>query len=187
MSGLTDKQQRFVEEYLVDLNATQAAIRAGYSEGTAYSIGHENLSKPEIAEAIASLKAERSKRTRIDAEWLLTRLASEAVADVNDLYGEDGRIKPVKDWPLIWRQGLVAGLEVETIGEGAGHLTKIKLSDRIKRLELIGKHIDVRAFSDRLEHVGKDGISLADEAVNAALRIREKLGRLAGSDDAIPG
>lgn len=52
MAGLTDKQQRFVDEYLIDLNATQAAIRAGYSEKTAYSVGHENLKKPEIQKAI---------------------------------------------------------------------------------------------------------------------------------------
>jgi phage terminase small subunit len=81
----------------------------------------------------------------------------------NDLYTEDGRIKPVKDWPLIWRQGLVAGLEVETIGEGAGHLTKIKLSDRIKRLELIGKHIDVQAFKEKVEHSGAMSINVLPE------------------------
>ncbi|MGU3387264.1 terminase small subunit [Methylobacterium sp. D53M] len=69
--ALTDKQQRFVEEYLVDLNATQAAIRAGYSEATAYSIGNENLSKPEIAEAIATAQAARSERTKVTADEVL--------------------------------------------------------------------------------------------------------------------
>lgn len=161
--SLTAKQQRFVEEYLVDLNATQAAIRAGYSAPTAQEQGSRLLSNVMVSEAIAALKAERSERTRIDAEWLLTRLAAEATADVNDLYLEDGRIKPVKDWPLIWRQGLVAGLEVETIGEGAGHLTKVKLSDRIKRLELIGRHIDVQAFKDKIEQSGAVAITVSSE------------------------
>lgn len=160
---MTPKQQRFVEEYLIDLNATQAAIRAGYSESTAHAIGHENLSKPEIATAITAAKAKRSADTGIDAAWLLKRLADEALADVGDLYETDGRIKPVHDWPLIWRQGLVAGLEVETIGEGVGRLTKVKLSDRIKRIELIGKHIDVQAFKEKIEHSGAVSINVLPE------------------------
>ena len=55
MANLTPKQQRFVEEYLIDLNATQSAIRAGYSEKTAYSVGHENLKKPEIQKPFVKL------------------------------------------------------------------------------------------------------------------------------------
>lgn len=164
---MTPKQQRFVEEYLIDLNATQAAIRAGYSAKTAQEQGSRLLSNVMVSEAIAAAKAERSEKTGIDAAWLLKRLSDEAMADVNDLYTDDGRIKPVKDWPLIWRQGLVAGLEVETIGEGAGHLTKVKLSDRIKRLELIGKHIDVQAFKDKVEHTGAIAITVSPEDAQA--------------------
>ena len=67
------------------------------------------------------------------------------------------------DWPLIWRQGLVAGLDVETIGEGAGRITKIKLSDRVKRLELIGKHIDVQAFKEKIEHSGGITLNVSNE------------------------
>ena len=165
MSELTPKRQRFIEEYLVDLNATRAYRAAGYAgdDNVCAVEGHRLLSDPKVGAAIAAAKAERSERTRIDAEWLLTRLAAEATADVNDLYLEDGRIKPVKDWPLIWRQGLVAGLEVETIGEGAGHLTKVKLSDRIKRLELIGRHIDVQAFKDKIEQSGAVAITVTNE------------------------
>jgi phage terminase small subunit len=160
---LTAKQQRFVEEYLVDLNATQAAIRAGYAAGSADVEGCRLLTNAKVGAAVAAAQSARSERTRIDADWLLARLAAEAQADVNDLYNEDGRIKPVKDWPLIWRQGLVAGLEVETIGEGAGHLTKVKLSDRIKRLELIGKHIDVQAFKDKIEHTGAVMLTISND------------------------
>ncbi len=165
--ALTPKQQRFVDEYLIDLNATQAAIRAGYAAKDADVQGPRLLGNVGVADAIEAAKAERSERTRIDAAWLLTRLAEEATADVNDLYTDDGRVKPVKDWPLIWRQGLVAGLEVETIGEGGGRLTKVKLSDRIKRLELIGKHIDVQAFKDKIEHSG--AVILAVSAEDAGL------------------
>jgi phage terminase small subunit len=72
--GLTAKQQTFVNEYLIDLNATQAAIRAGYSEQTARVTGGENLTKPAIAEAIAKAQAERAERTQIDADWVLREL-----------------------------------------------------------------------------------------------------------------
>lgn len=181
--ALTAKQQRFVDEYLLDLNATQAAIRAGYSVKTAQVQGARLLSNAMVATAITAGKLARSERTQVDAAWLLTRLAEESVADVADLYDADGALRPVNEWPLIWRQGLVAGIDVEEIREkGAlvGIVRKIKLSDRIKRLELIGKHIDVRAFSERVEHTGKDGASLADEMASAALRVQERLARLSG-------
>jgi phage terminase small subunit len=82
---LTDKQKRFVEEYLVDLNATQAAIRAGYSADTAYSIGHENLKKPEIVAAIAEAQAARADRTAITADRVLRHWFDIATADANEL------------------------------------------------------------------------------------------------------
>ena len=72
--SLTAKQQVFVNEYLIDLNATQAAIRAGYSEKAAAEIGCENLIKPNIRDAIAEAQAERAKRTQIDADWVLREL-----------------------------------------------------------------------------------------------------------------
>lgn len=156
MSGLTPKQTAFVEEYLKDLNATQAAIRAGYSEKTAYSIGQENLKKPEIAEAIVNAQAGRSERTKIDADWLLTRLAEEADADIADLYDEaTGALKPVHKWPKIFRQGLVAGMDVNQLsvdGQSVGEVVKIKLADRNAKLKMIGDHIGVQAFKSQLEH-----------------------------------
>jgi phage terminase small subunit len=83
--ALTDKQARFVEEYLVDLNATQAAIRAGYSKKTARQIGEENLSKPDIATAVQAAMDERAKATAITAENVLKRLWEIACADPNDV------------------------------------------------------------------------------------------------------
>ena len=155
---LNDRQRRFAEEYLLDLNAKQAAIRAGYSEATAEQQGSRLLSNVKVAEEIARLKAERSKRTKIDADWLLARLADEAEADVADLYDENQNLKPVKEWPPIWRKGLVAGVDVEQLFEGTGkdrahigQLVKVKLSDRVKRLELIGKHVGVQAFKEKVE------------------------------------
>lgn len=155
--SLTDKQQRFVEEYLVDLNATQAAIRAGYSAKGATVRGAELLANRKVADAIFQAKKSRSDRTKIDADWVLSRLADEAEADVSDLYDEDGTLRPVKEWPAIWRKGLVSGLDIEEIkvgGKIVAQVKKLKLSDRLKRIELIGKHVDVGAFTERHEHTG---------------------------------
>lgn len=168
---LTAKQQSFVEEYLIDLNATQAAIRAGYSAKTANEIGAENLAKPSIRAAVDAALLERTQKTKIDANWVLERLAAEAEADIADLYEPDGALKPVHEWPKIWRQGLVAGVDVEEItveGVKMGEVRKIKLSDRVKRLELIGKHVRVNAFQDVVQHKGLDG--LADRLARAKKR-----------------
>ena len=121
MTGLTPKQTRFVQEYLLDLNATQAAIRAGYSVKTAGSVGHEILKKPEIQAAIHAAMKARSERTEIDADWVLKRLARDATADLADLYTDTGVLKPVHEWPMAWRTGLVAGIETvqERDGEDA--------------------------------------------------------------------
>ncbi len=174
MTGkLTPKQQRFVDEYLIDLNATQAAIRADYSMKTAEKIGSENLKKPEIREAIDAALLKRSQETQIDAAWVLRRLAAEAEADVADLYGPDGQLLPVKEWPKIWRQGLVAGIDIEEItveGVKMGEIKKIRVSDRVKRLELIGKHVRVNAFQEVIQHKGLDG--LADRLARAKKRIK---------------
>lgn len=82
---LTEKQRRFVEEYLVDLNATQAAIRAGYSQDTAGSIGHENLKKPEIQLALQQARLEQQKRTAITADGALREAWNIATADTREL------------------------------------------------------------------------------------------------------
>lgn len=83
--GLTPKQQRFVDEYMVDLNATQAAIRAGYSPDTARQMGAENLSKPVIQAAIAEARREQQERTGISADKVLREVAYVALADAREL------------------------------------------------------------------------------------------------------
>ncbi|RVD42860.1 terminase small subunit [Mesorhizobium sp. M4A.F.Ca.ET.020.02.1.1] len=174
---MTPKQEQFVREYLIDLNATQAAIRAGYSAGkdnrNAQVQGERMLSNAEIKAAINAAKIERSAETKIDAAWVLNRLAIEAQADMADLYTETGAIKPVHEWPLIWRQGLVAGIKHQELRDSEGNRTgefivDIKVSDRIRRLELIGKHIGVKAFEEQVNVTGLD--ALADRLARAAKR-----------------
>ena len=86
---MTKKQKRFIEEYLIDLNATQAAIRAGYSSDTAYSIGNENMKKPEIKACIDKAMAERSRRTGVNADRVLMELAKVAFVNASDVIDAD--------------------------------------------------------------------------------------------------
>ena len=150
--ALTPKQKRFVDEYLIDLNATQAAIRAGYSKKTASVVGCENLTKPNIAKAIEESQSQRSKRTKVDADYVLKRLVEIDQMDVADIINADGSIKPVVDWPECWRR-TISSIEVTEIGD-VGLLKKIRLPDKLKNLELLGKHIDISAFKERIEHEG---------------------------------
>lgn len=183
---MTPKQERFVEEYLLTLNAADAARKAGYAPKRADAIGHENLRKPEIQAAIASAKAERSKRTQIDADWLLLRLAAAADADVRDIYA-DGGLKPVNEWPEVWRKTMLQGLETVTKGNadmGFGEVTKVKMADRLKVLELIGRHLAVGAFRDALAVTGKDGgpvqmdvAGMSSEALRELLEARKRAGQ----------
>jgi phage terminase small subunit len=185
-SVLTPKQQRFVDEYLVDLNASAAARRAGYSVRTADAIGRENLGKPTIAAAIAAAKAQRSERTRIDADWVLRTLAEEKAADLADLFDEAGNVLPVREWPVVFRRGVVVGIESfeEYAGRGedraaTGTVRKIKLVDRVKHLELIGRHVDVQAFRDQKALTGPGGEPLTLATVDLSKATPEQLRALA--------
>ena len=129
---LTNKQSRFVEEYLIDLNATQAAIRAGYSEKTAKSIGQENLTKPDIQECIQKQLDQRSERTEITADRVLQALA-----------------------------------------EIAYDTEKEQTRDRIRALELLGKHQVL--FSDKLIHVDETPALTSEQLIARLKELDEEL------------
>lgn len=160
MANLTPKQQRFVEEYLIDLNATQAAIRSGYSEKTAKVIAAQNLSKLNVQEAIEEAQSKRAEQTQIDAAYVLRRLVEIDQMDVLDIMDDKYCLKPIGEWPKIWRQYIssIENLEeFEGFGEDRtqiGWLKKIKWPDKTKNLELLGKHVSVGAFKDKIEHSG---------------------------------
>jgi phage terminase small subunit len=111
--ALTDKQEMFCREYLIDLNATQAAIRAGYSDKTANRTGSENLSKPDIAQRIIDLKSERNERVEVNADYVLRRLVEIDQMDVLDILNDDGGIKSISEWPKVWRTTL-SGFDLNT-------------------------------------------------------------------------
>ena len=131
--ALTAKQQRFVDEYLVDFNGTQAAIRAGYSEKTAHAIAWENLRKPEISAALKVSFESISKRVEITQEYVLTRLRENAE-------------RALQNQPVLNKEGKETG-EYRYEGSVAN-----------RALELLGKHLGL--FPDKFEHTGKDGESM---------------------------
>ncbi|WP_439212113.1 terminase small subunit [Duffyella gerundensis] len=115
--ALTDKQEMFCREYLIDLNTTQAAIWAGYSDNTARKIGSENLTKPDIAQRIIDLKSSRNERVEINADYVLRRLVETDEMDVLDILKDDGGLKMVHEWPKVWRTTL-GGLDMAASSQG---------------------------------------------------------------------
>ncbi len=117
--ALTAKQRRFVAEYLLDLNATQAAIRAGYSKNRASEIGYQLLQKPDITSAIQAAMKERAERTQIDADYVLRRMIEIDQMDLLDIMTDAMELKPVSQWPRVWRQYL-SGFDLAEMFEGRG-------------------------------------------------------------------
>lgn len=151
MAKLTDKQELFAREYLKDLNATQAAIRAGYSVKTAQEQASRLLSNVMVQSRISELKAERNEEVGIDAAYVLKRLVEIDQMDVLDILLPNGELKPIKDWPKTWRTTL-SGMDVtEMAGDDPGFLKKIKWPDKVKNLELLGKHVTVQAFKENVK------------------------------------
>ena len=146
---MTKKQKRFIEEYLIDLNATQAAIRAGYSPYTAKSIGSENLTKPDIKAQIARAMAERSRRTGVNADRVIMELAKIAFVNANDVI--DAETATLKPDALPEDTAAIQSVKVKTFGED-GLEREIKMADKLKALELLGKHLGM--FRDKLEVSG---------------------------------
>lgn len=146
---MTQKQKRFIEEYLIDLNATQAAIRAGYSPDTAKSIGSENLTKPDIQARIARAMAERSRRTGVNADRVVMELAKIAFVNAKDVIDPD--TATVRPDTLPEDTAAIQSVKVKTFGEN-GLEREIKMADKLKALELLGRHLGM--FKDKVELSG---------------------------------
>lgn len=166
---LAVRQAKFIQEYLIDPNATQAAIKAGYNKRSAYTAGARLLANDEVIRELEEAKRIRSEKTGIDANWILLHCSNMLKADIADILDDVGAFKPIKQWPLIWRQ-MLSGMDVKELydlqslpdGDGKikvaiGIIKKLKFVTREKILELTGKHVDVNAFKELHEHTGKDG------------------------------
>lgn len=149
MAKLTEKQQRFVDEYLIDLNATQAAIRAGYSVKTAKDIGCQNLAKLNIQQEISEKMAERSKRTGVNQDRIVMELAKIAFVNAADVIDSDDAT--IKAGATADDTAAIQSVKVKVIPtkEGEGVEREIRLNDKLKALELLGKHLGM--WNDKLD------------------------------------
>ena len=145
---LTEKQQRFVDEYLIDLNATQAAIRAGYSVKTANEQGSQNLAKLSIQQAIAEQMAERSKRTGINQDRVVLELTKIALVKMTDIVDSQGRIKSDASPDDLACIESVKYKESES-DTGSSVEREVKIASKLKALELLGKHLGM--WNDKLD------------------------------------
>lgn len=173
-------KEAYCQEYIkIPENQTQAAINAGYSHKTAAKFASQNMRDERVKKRIAELMEERNKRMRVSADYVLMRLVEIDQMDVLDILNDDGSLKPIREWPKIWRTTL-SGFDlsstimnmnedsIETI------LKKIKWPDKVKNLELIGKHVDVNAFKERLEIDVR--MTIADKMAKARARVKEQAG-----------
>ncbi|WP_270488918.1 terminase small subunit [Enterobacter ludwigii] len=189
---LTAMQEAYCQSYIKSPeNQSQAAIDAGFSPNTAAVKASVMMRDERIQKRIAELMEERNKRNRVSADYVLMRLVEIDQMDVLDILNDDGGMKPIAEWPKVWRTSLSA-MDIATIKttqaslqkengeaelsvEDVEHiLKKVKWPDKVKNLELIGKHVDVNAFKERLEVSGT--VTIADRMAAARRRVKEQAG-----------
>lgn len=177
---LTAKVEAYCQEYIkCPENQTQAAINAGYSHKTAAKFASQNMRDERVQKRIAELMEERNKRLRVSADYVLLRLVEIDQMDVLDILRDDGGLKPISEWPKIWRTTL-SGLDISTTITNFDETTienmlkKIKWPDKVKNLELIGKHVDVMAFKERLDV--NVNVTIADRMAAARRRLAKSKG-----------
>lgn len=182
MAKLTPKQRRFVEEYLVDLNATKAAIRAGYSAKTAEFQASRLLRNVKVQEAIAERMKAREKRTEITQDRVLSELAKIAFGDKRALMEWGPRGVKLKDSATLTDEQAAQVSEVSESVTNAGGTMKLKTHDKVKALELLGKHLGM--FKDQVELTGKDGKPLIPTRLEEMTD--EQLAAIAAAGSAAP-
>jgi phage terminase small subunit len=173
--GLNRRQQLFVQEYLIDLNATAAYRRAGYqprTDNAAYVSAHQLLRLPKVAVAVDAAMAERRKRLQLTADDVLGELAHLGRSDIGDILdftGTDPQLRPVNQIPERARRA-IASVKVKRYWEGYGddarqvEVTEFKLWDKLSALEKVGKHLGL--YVDRHEHAGPNGGAIPVSPVN---------------------
>jgi phage terminase small subunit len=154
MSGITPKQAIFAAEYLIDGNATRAAIASGFSEASAHVTGARLLRNAKVAAAIADGQARRAQKLEITAERVLRELAKLAFYDPGELFDERGNLLPVQRLDETARAAITA-LDTETreVNGARTVVKKVKLADKGLNLERLGRYL--KLFTDRVEHDGR--------------------------------
>lgn len=144
---LTELERDFVTEYLKDGDGRRAALAVGYVGPSPLKGANEMLEKEHVIEEIHRQYQLLVNDLHYGAEEYHRRLIQETEADVADLFDETtGQLRSIHQWPRIWRQGLITDIDVSETAQGDTRVLKIKLADRTKRLEMLGKHKSVKAF-----------------------------------------
>lgn len=150
--ALNAKQQAFCDEYIIDFNATQAAIRAGYSEKTSYSHGQRLLNDVEIQKEISKKQIERSKRTEITQDRVLLEIARLAFNDPRKAFDDNNALLPVKQWPDEVAAA-ISSIKTKEITDSEGNTVgisqEVKFWDKSKNLDLAARHLGM--LNDKLE------------------------------------
>lgn len=143
-NGLNDKQRKFCAEYIVDFNATKAALRAGYSPSTADFYGHRLLKNQNTQHYIEKITAERSKRLEVSQDRVILEIARLALSDPRNIFSEDGAIKPIKDWTEDSARS-VSSIKVLELKDANGNLIgftkEVKFWDKNASLDKLMRHI----------------------------------------------
>ena len=171
---LNERQKRFCAEYVIDLNATQAAIRSGYSKKTARAIGQRLLTHVYINKEISRLKSKVSDKLDISAEKVLSELYKSAFFDIAEIFDANGNLLPIKEMPEYARRA-IAGIKVRKIQSGKDDsgktvyddLIEVKINDKIRSLEKLGEHL--KLFTQNVNISGEITID------NAILSARKRL------------
>jgi phage terminase small subunit len=166
---LTDKQERFCREYLVDQNATQAAIRAGYSQKNADVTGSEVLGKTWVKDRVKALAAKQAERLDLKADDVLRELLLIAKVDIAKLYDKHGRLLPIHQIPEDVRR-TIAGVDISLLGT-----TKVRFWDKPRALELLGRSL--KLFVDRIEHGVTEDLAAVIREARERVRKGEADGR----------
>lgn len=166
-NGLTPRQMALVDILLTTENISfrEAGEKAGFSQKNAEQTASRALKLPHVQAYYQEQLAARAKRVGVDADYVLKRLSDIDQMDIGDILQENGKLKPIHQWPKIWRQ-MIHSFDLKT--------GKIRLPDKLKNIELIGKHIGVRAFAELVEVDMKEGFG--ERLAAAAAKIKAKRG-----------
>jgi phage terminase small subunit len=178
MPKLTNaKYEAFAQHFALHDNKSEAyrhAYKAKRLKPETVNVNASKLAKDtKVSLRVKELREiaakEADEKFKIDANWMLQRLKDIDDMDVLDILAEDGSLKPIHEWPKVWRQS-ITGLDLSELYEGRGDereivgvLKKIKWPDKLKNLELLGRHVDVQAFRDRVDARVETVDSLIDE------------------------
>lgn len=188
MVVLRSKQQELFAQLVAKGETKSGAYREAYprskkwSDKSVWESASRLAANPKVSARIDELVAMASEKAVVDAAYVLRRLVEIDQMDVLDIMKDDGALKPIQEWPRIWRQ-FVAGMDFTELVEGRGDekivigvLKKIKWPDKLKNLELLGKHLNVGAFVERRDHTSSDGsMSTKDVSSTAASKLANKL------------